>query len=194
LLKKILNKIIKNFNFLKVVNLNKKIYTHLSIKDSINLITLAQKSKNILEIGSYLGYSANLFLLSGKKINKLYCVDTFLNDAMSEGKRDTFEIFKKNTKKFSSKIEIFRGLSDHQIKNLYFLNKKIDLIFIDGDHSYEQVLKDWNNYKILLKQDGIIALHDYGWSKDVQSVVKNFILKETYNHQCEDNLWWAYKL
>lgn len=38
--------------------------------------------------------------------------------------------------------------------------KKIDFLFIDGDHSYEAVSYDFYTYKDLVKKGGIIALHD----------------------------------
>ncbi len=37
---------------------------------------------------------------------------------------------------------------------------KFDLIFIDGDHSYVQVCKDFNNSIAHLTQNGVIAMHD----------------------------------
>ncbi len=39
-------------------------------------------------------------------------------------------------------------------------NKKIDLLFIDGDHSYEGVKKDFELYKSSVSKNGIIAFHD----------------------------------
>jgi predicted O-methyltransferase YrrM len=39
-------------------------------------------------------------------------------------------------------------------------SQKYDLIFIDGDHSYEGVKKDFNLYKNLLSDRGYIAFHD----------------------------------
>lgn len=38
--------------------------------------------------------------------------------------------------------------------------KKIDLLFIDGDHTYSGVKKDWLMYAPLVKNGGIVALHD----------------------------------
>jgi predicted O-methyltransferase YrrM len=38
--------------------------------------------------------------------------------------------------------------------------KKIDLIFIDGDHSYDGVKKDFKMYFPLVRKGGIIAFHD----------------------------------
>lgn len=38
--------------------------------------------------------------------------------------------------------------------------EKVDLLFIDGDHTYEGVKKDFEMYSPLVKKGGIIALHD----------------------------------
>lgn len=39
-------------------------------------------------------------------------------------------------------------------------NKQIDLLFIDGDHSYEGVKKDFEIYQSFVANKGIIAFHD----------------------------------
>ena len=36
----------------------------------------------------------------------------------------------------------------------------IDFLFIDADHNYEQALKDFINYSKIVKDNGIIILHD----------------------------------
>jgi predicted O-methyltransferase YrrM len=38
--------------------------------------------------------------------------------------------------------------------------KKIDFLFIDGDHTYEGVKKDFKMYSPLVKDGRIIAFHD----------------------------------
>ena len=39
-------------------------------------------------------------------------------------------------------------------------NSEIDFLFIDGDHSYEGVKKDWVMYSRFVKRGGLIAFHD----------------------------------
>jgi predicted O-methyltransferase YrrM len=39
-------------------------------------------------------------------------------------------------------------------------NKRLDLLFIDGDHKYEGVTQDFLNYRHLVREGGIIAFHD----------------------------------
>lgn len=38
--------------------------------------------------------------------------------------------------------------------------KKLDLLFIDGDHSYQGVKDDFKDYLPFMEQDGVIAFHD----------------------------------
>ncbi len=48
--------------------------------------------------------------------------------------------------------------------NFFQNNSKIfDLIFIDGDHFYDQVLRDINNAWKILKNSGFLILDDYLW-------------------------------
>ena len=42
---------------------------------------------------------------------------------------------------------------------------KIDFLFIDGDHHYEGVKKDWDLYSPLLKSGSIVDFHDTGWAE-----------------------------
>jgi len=44
-------------------------------------------------------------------------------------------------------------------------------IFIDGDHSYKQCLKDIQNFKELLTNDGVIAGDDYNGGGGVKQAV-----------------------
>ena len=43
---------------------------------------------------------------------------------------------------------------------MYLGKKKIDLLFIDGDHTYEGVKKDWLMYSPFVRDGGIIVFHD----------------------------------
>jgi predicted O-methyltransferase YrrM len=64
----------------------------------------------------------------------------------------------------NQKIFIIRGNSHEEIilnkvKNI-LKNKKLDFLFIDGDHSYEGVKRDFEIYGPLVRKGGIIAFHD----------------------------------
>src|SRR5580692_6299979 len=41
-----------------------------------------------------------------------------------------------------------------------FGDEKIDLLFIDGDHSYAGVKQDWEMYSPLVRDGGLVVFHD----------------------------------
>lgn len=43
----------------------------------------------------------------------------------------------------------------------------IDMLFIDANHSYESVLEDFNNFFPLVRDQGIILLHD-GYPENIE--------------------------
>jgi hypothetical protein len=56
-----------------------------------------------------------------------------------------------------------------------FYKNTIDFLFIDGDHSYEGVKKDYENYSPLVRPGGLIAFHDIcEHSKESGCEVKKF--------------------
>ena len=57
--------------------------------------------------------------------------------------------------------------------------KKLDLLFIDGDHNYKNVLCDWLLYKNFVAKGGIIAFHDIVANDDGWGVPK-FLKKIKY--------------
>ena len=57
------------------------------------------------------------------------------------------------------------GADSHDLQSLAKVmrilgRKKVDFLFIDGDHTYQGVKKDFQMYSPLVRQEGIIALHD----------------------------------
>jgi cephalosporin hydroxylase len=64
----------------------------------------------------------------------------------------------------SCNLLLLEGFSDdpHNIEavKVRLGDKKIDFLFIDGDHSYKCVKADYDNYSPLVRKGGIIAFHD----------------------------------
>ncbi len=54
-----------------------------------------------------------------------------------------------------------KSTSEDAFYNFFVLQDiKIDVLFIDGDHSYEGVKKDFDLYSTILSENGIIIIHD----------------------------------
>jgi predicted O-methyltransferase YrrM len=49
--------------------------------------------------------------------------------------------------------------------------KKIDFLFIDGDHRYEGVKADFDGYRKYMAPDGIIAMHDIAVTPTAEDIV-----------------------
>ena len=47
-----------------------------------------------------------------------------------------------------------------------FSDDSFDALFIDGNHSYEYVKQDLENYSTKVKKGGIIAMHDANFEGD----------------------------
>lgn len=176
-------------SFFAVSGLSKasKIYTHLTNDEKILLRTLAsslKKNVSAVEIGSYLG-SSSCFIANGLSKNSvLYCIDTWENNAMKyteddtdPEERDTYEEFIKNTEKYSHKIRTIRKWSYDAIDDLKKEVKTIDFLFIDGDHNYDGVKKDWDLYSPLLNRGSIVVFHDTGWADGVNKVIAENVVQ-----------------
>lgn len=142
----------------------------------------------LVEIGSYLGASS-LVMSRANKNNTLYCIDTWNNDAMSEGKWDTMNSFLHNTRHCKNIVPL-RMWSTEAIS---VIPKQFDMIFIDGDHSYDGVKKDIDLYFPRLKSGGIITMHDFGWAEGVQQVIKEDIRPNVSEEGTLPNLYWGRK-
>lgn len=62
---------------------------------------------------------------------------------------------------------------------------EVDMVFIDGDHSYEGCLGDFENWLPHIKYGGVVAFDDYGDNKDgtekwpaVRKVVDEYVRKQ----------------
>jgi len=125
----------------------------------LNLALALPNGARVLEIGSYLG-AASCHLAAGLFDRKgtIYCVDTWNNETMPDGTRDTFTEFSRNVAPVANMIRMIRKPSAELASDE--LETPLDLIFLDGDHSYEAARTDFGIASPLLAEDGVLALHD----------------------------------
>ncbi|MFD1736791.1 class I SAM-dependent methyltransferase [Bacillus salitolerans] len=169
------------------------IFTHLTEQEKEKLFLLAKEVKGnvYVEIGSYLGASSCLIAhaIKDNSQSKLYCIDTWNNDGMTEGKRDTFDIFLNNIEPYRNIIKPKRGWSYEIVRNF---NENIDFIFFDGDHSYNGVKKDVLDWFPKLNKNSLVVFHDIGWAEGVQQVVEENVKPLVVKDGHLPNLYWAY--
>lgn len=122
------------------------------------------RCKNVLEIGSYCG--GTFYMLcklghpTGTKISLDYPV--YDNQIFDE----SYQRFLGNAPSFADNVHVLIGDSHQEVtvQNVERIlgEKKLDFLFIDGDHTYQGVKMDYEMYKHFVKPGGYIAFHDIG--------------------------------
>jgi predicted O-methyltransferase YrrM len=76
---------------------------------------------------------------------------------------------------------LIKSTSEEAYYNFFVIQDiKLDLIFIDGDHSYEGIKKDFELYSNLLTDNGIIIIHDTDGNYE-ESVIISEDAKKDYH-------------
>ena len=173
---------IKKVNYIIDNMENKSFHNHYHILYDI-CESLDHNNISYLEIGTFAGGSASL-VSTNSKVKNVYSIDL--------GSPINKEIPIRNVNKFKNKqcsYEYFQGSSFDE--NLISLVKKtvksVDILFIDGDHSYEGVLNDFKNFSDLVKPGGYIVFDDYMdniYSPKVKGAV-DYIVLELLNNEYE---------
>ena len=128
-------------------------------------LVISAKPRVVVEIGSARGRSTCFMgmALKNNGSGRLYAIDphtrTTWNDLDSS---DTFEFLKSNVNKLGLQqyVEILRNTSEEIARNW---DRTIDILFIDGDHSYEGVKRDWGLFSPFVQPFGSVIFHDTLW-------------------------------
>jgi glycosyltransferase involved in cell wall biosynthesis/predicted O-methyltransferase YrrM len=127
----------------------------------------------VVEIGSWKGKST-VFIGKGSQSAgkiKVYAIDPHI-----EG---TYEEFKVNIKNAELNDIVIPAVKTSEEAAKDFA-EPVEFIFIDGDHEYESVKKDFELWFPKLINKGIIAFHDTVAWPGPRKVVKKYILKSRY--------------
>jgi len=129
----------------------------------------------VVEIGSWKGRSSIMLAsgLMGKAQSRLFCVDTFCGDEdpdyqrkyysplMERDPRDLEETFRFNLSSCGLQ-HIAAPLKGYSFDRCRGWRQPIDLLFIDANHEYPAVLRDFEDWSPFVKHGGVIAFHDVG--------------------------------
>jgi predicted O-methyltransferase YrrM len=151
--------------------------THMKQHELQTLYMLAKMlpaGARIVEIGSYLGASACCLAAGAKNHGaEIHCIDPFTNEAMQSQTRDTYPQFVENTQPYADMITVHKGYSQDVAGEI---PSQIDLLFIDGDHSWEGVTQDLRLYLPLMNDGAILAMHDVGYWAGVRRALREIVL------------------
>ena len=147
-------------------NINGRICHH-NVK-ILNLLVDLYDIKTYLEIGVHNGTSMSYIVHQNKSVE---CIGIDLFESTTKQykpddlliERTTINIESNN--KGNSTISFITGNSQNK-ETISKLESKIkeesiDLLFIDGDHSYQGIKLDFNNYTKFVKPGGFIVIDDY---------------------------------
>jgi len=128
-----------------------------------------------VEIGSYCGKSA-CYIGQACKENKTYLltIDHHMGSEEQQfgeeyfdpdeydyknNRVDTLPTLKKNIKDFDL-IDVVKPIIGHSKEVAGEIDNNIDLVFIDGSHTFESARADYTSWKNKIRVGGILAIHD----------------------------------
>ena len=135
----------------------------------------SSKKGPILEIGSYCGKST-IYLATAAKENNgcIYSVDHHTGSEENQvgweyhdielfdeetGRINSFPEFMRNLRKANLLDTVVPIVSDSSLVSRYW-KIPLSMVFIDGGHTMEAALNDFNNWKDKIIKGGILAIHD----------------------------------
>ncbi len=146
------------------------------------------KPDTIVELGTHYGVSFFSFCEAAEKYSPntyVYAVDTWEGDVQAGYyENDVYKKVDDNRKKYhSQRCSMLRCMFEEAESK--FSEKSIELIHIDGLHTYEAVKNDFELWKDKLKENGTIMFHDWNVRENGFGVWKLWDeIKNKSEYQC----------
>lgn len=176
-----------NFN-IELIKNSKRIVWPEGWVDNIPLVKHlieVKKPSIIVELGSHTGNSFCAFLEAVSFLNlscKVYAIDTWNGDPQAGYyDDDVYTNLKQYTENnYNESAIMIRKYFDEAVS--LFDDYSIDILHIDGFHSYESVKNDFETWFPKLKKDGVVLFHDtlvfkegYGVNKYWNEIKNEFV-------------------
>ncbi len=149
-------------------------------------LTRTLKPACFVELGAYYGASFFSVCQAVDHFNlrtKCFAIDTWKGDQQGGFyENEVYEsVFEYNQKKYSSFATLMRSTFDEGVS--YFKDGSIDLLHIDGYHTYEEVKKDFATWLPKLSGKAVVMFHDINVRERNFGVSRFWEeLKEQYKH------------
>ncbi len=137
----------------------------LSPSEGTVLFDLAQRNPDlgkIVELGAFHGKSTICLAQGSKKVGggKVFSVDTFYWGTYLKEPKNFLDSFQRNVRKYSLEDQVEPVISESGSAGDRWFGGSIRLLFIDADHSYKAVKRDFAVWERFIPVGGIIAFHD----------------------------------
>jgi cephalosporin hydroxylase len=152
--------------------------------------TFDDKKLNYVEIGAYAGGSSCLMLQRpnttvisidlGEPIPKVVVFENVIN---YKNNNNYYKYIQYKSQVIEAKNLLIEALNNSRVLGY---SNKIDILFIDGDHSLNGVLSDFNMYSDLVAIGGYIVFDDYYddvHSPDVKKALDEIILPNLVDYE-----------
>lgn len=152
---------------------------------------------HFVEVGSWMGCSASFMaveIVNSNKNIKFDCVDTWCG-SKEHGEMDIikdellYQTFLKNIEPVKHVITPIRLTSLDAAKK--YQDKSLDFVFIDASHEYDDVKNDIEAWYPKVKNNGILAGHDYPSWDGVTRAVNEWLLKNNFKLNISQELCWG---
>lgn len=129
-----------------------------------------------VDLGVDYGYS--LFSLAIPGIGEVYGIDSFEGDIHTGHHSDSYNVVMNfKNRHFFNKVHIIKGWFDEVVKSW---NHPIDILHIDGLHTYDAVKNDWDNWHQFVTNSGVTIMHDVISFQDVGRFYNEIQLPKAY--------------
>jgi glycosyltransferase involved in cell wall biosynthesis/GT2 family glycosyltransferase/SAM-dependent methyltransferase len=140
-------------------------------------ITAACKPRLLVELGTHNGVSYAAFCEAVLQVGlgtRCYAVDTWAGDehAGYYGDQIYNDLRALHDKRYAAFSELIRSTFDDALR--YFEDESIDLLHIDGFHTYEAVRNDFETWRQKLSRRAVVLFHDTNVRRDDFGVYKFF--------------------
>jgi predicted O-methyltransferase YrrM len=132
-------------------------HTQTTLPERKALEKYAAGTSTAIEIGVFEGVNTVIICKTMAKEGKAFGIDPFFKGKFGLCYHKIIAQLHLKRNRVGKKVDLIEKLSFDAAGDV---PEKVDFIFIDGDHSYEGIHKDWQLYADKVKPGGIIALHD----------------------------------
>lgn len=145
----------------KITRVNRLMYGMFNLTTELGSALEDIENTVMVEIGSYKGESTLMFA-SSFAFDTIYSIDPLvgMSDNIQEEFNQNTKLFKGNGTGIGDiKVEHIKEYSFDAVER--FKDESLDFVYIDGDHSFDNVARDILLYLPKIKKTGFIGGHDY---------------------------------